>query len=336
MPNRRRTIEIWDNYWKELPALVYLTFMLSIAAQIILVFTGGMLFFKANWIFSILTAVVTGLMVYVISYKMIQAKADIQHSKGFQISFLLVIPYASTIFFGGLSASNHWGYHEIQKAEFEWVSQNISAYIDEIEGAFTESKEHVTRELIDQCHSCSSLATESKRQDAARELEECIGNGKALACVDRDSSVDSDLSNWADREIGDSSGDLSELNELLEQVRNGGIMVQIQQYKIQSGLSQSDSLLKAASRELAQSTLAFSNCIPALFPFPTEFNNVPKQEEDCSDPGKVFCAGWGLKPAILLLVVILGSLLAPLFTEGWSEGDISSSIGVDDSFTQGL
>ena len=88
MPNRRRTIEIWDNYWKELPALVYLTFMLSIAAQIILVFTGGMLFFKANWIFSILTAVVTGLMVYVISYKMIQAKADIQHSKGFQISFL--------------------------------------------------------------------------------------------------------------------------------------------------------------------------------------------------------------------------------------------------------
>ena len=335
MANRRRTIEIWDNYWKELPTLVYLIFMLSIAVQMILVFMGGMLFFKATWLWALLVALGTGILVYIISYLMIQAKADIQHKRGLRISFFLAMPYASLVFFGGMAACNHWGYRDIQMKEFQQNAQKIEIAKDEILTAFQTSKELVVDEVINQCQLCSNLATSTKRENAAAKLVTCLETNKAQACANFDSSVGQDLRQSANQRISASSNALMSLQDLVQQIDNGGLAGQINQYAIQSGLQNANSDLEQASRKLAESTAAFSECVPSPFSFPTSFQEL-SHETDCSSPTNVFCAGYGWKPMLLLLGVILGSLLAPLFTEGWADGANSSNTKVEDSFTQGL
>ena len=335
MANRRRTIEIWDNYWKELPTLVYLIFMLSIAVQMILVFMGGMLFFKANWLWSLLVALGTGILVYVISYLMIQAKADIQHQRGFRISFLLAVPYTSLVFFGGMATCNHWGYRDIQLMEFQQSAQKIAIAKDQILTAFESAKSQVVDEVINQCQYCSNLATSAKRENAAAKLVTCLQTNKAQACANFDSSVEQDLRQLSNQKISASSNALSSLEGLVQQIDNGGLAGQINQYAIQLSLLKANSDLEQASRNLAESTRAFSDCIAPPFSFPTSFQEL-KHSTDCSSPSNVFCAGYGWKPMLLLFGVILGSLLAPLFTEGWADGANSSNTKVEDSFTQGL
>lgn len=339
MANRRRTIEIWDNYWKELPTLVYLIFMLSIAAQMTLVFMGGMLFFKANWLWSLLVALGTGILTYIICYLMIQAKADIQHPRGFRISFFLTLPYASLVFFGGMAACNHWGYRDMQLAEFQQSAQYISTKSRQIIRAFEEDRDDVILAITDRCKSCSKRSTSTKRDRDASRLEVCLGTSKAKACADFDSSVKSDLETFAKGKMEASSGALDSLQQLLMDIDNNGIVGHLNQYSIQERLKRAPVQLEQATRDLAASTSQFSkedgSCINPPFSFPTSFESV-KIDTDCSSAPDVFCAGWGWKPMLLLFTVILGSLMAPLFTEGWADGAKTNQINVDDSFTQGL
>ena len=236
MANRRRTIEIWDNYWKELPTLVYLIFMLSIAAQMTLVFMGGMLFFKANWLWSLLVALGTGILTYIICYLMIQAKADIQHPRGFRISFFLTLPYASLVFFGGMAACNHWGYRDMQLAEFQQSAQYISTKSRQIIRAFEEDRDDVILAITDRCKSCSKRSTSTKRDRDASRLEVCLGTSKAKACADFDSSVKSDLETFAKGKMEASSGALDSLQQLLMDIDNNGIVGHLNQYSIQERL----------------------------------------------------------------------------------------------------
>lgn len=339
MANRRRTIEIWDNYWKELPTLVYLIFMLSIAAQMTLVFMGGMLFFKANWILSLLVALGTGILTYIICYLMIQAKADIRHPRGFRISFFLALPYASLVFFGGMAACNHWGYRDIQLVEFQQGAQYISSKSRQIIRAFEEDRDDVILAITDRCKSCSKRSTRTKRDKDASRLEVCLGTSKARACADFDSSVKGDLEAYAQERMTSSSGSLDSLEQLLMDIDNKGIVGHLNQYSIQERVKRAPKQLEQATRDLAASTGQFSkedgSCINPPFSFPTSFDSAELQT-DCSSAPDVFCAGWGWKPMLLLFAVILGSLMAPLFTEGWADGAKTNHINVDPSFTQGL
>ena len=167
----------------------------------------------------------------------------------------------------------------------------------------------------------------------------CLGTSKAIACQDFDSSVKSDLEAYAQEKMNASSEALDSLQQLLMDIDNNGIVGHLNQYSIQERLKRAPQQLEQATRDLAASTSQFSkedgSCINPPFSFPTSFESA-KIDTDCSSAPDVFCAGWGWKPMLLLFTVILGSLMAPLFTEGWADGAKTNQINVDDSFTQGL
>ena len=324
MAQNQRTIEIWDNYWKELPTLIYMLFMLSIAAQIVLSFQGAMMLFGSLAI-AVPLALVVGIANYVLSYLIIKSKADRNHGKGFAISMFLVFPYAAFAYLGGMALCNENGFRDAQLIEFTNAARVLDPQKRSLENAFDLAKTQVNDALLNQCQSCRSAA-ESKA------LQQCTGTAAVLDCHNFNSRVEEAVSGYvADNIVAGSA--LSDIHELEEALNDNGLGSRLWQHEIQSDLQALDSLLFSAKVKLQSATTQFGECVPPLAAYPSQFKTAALTL-DCSNHSDVFCKGWGVIPFFGLFFTLLAGLLAPLYTQGWSRWQPqmrSTNSGEDDS-----
>ena len=309
MAQKQRTIEIWDNYWKELPTLIYLLFMLSIAAQIVLSFQGAMMLFGSLAV-AVPMALGVGVFNYILSYLIIKSKADRNHGTGFSISLFLVLPYAAFVFLGGMALCNENGFRDAQLIEFSSGAKVLDRQKRSLETTFELAKSQVAEEVMNQCRSCRS-AEDSKA------LQRCTGTAAVLDCHNFNPQVEVAVSAYVDETVvaGNALDDLNDLEDDLEDLSIGSRM---NQHEIQSNIRSLNSLLRNSKAQLQSATGKFVDCAQPLASYPDQFS-AGVLTLDCSNYNDVFCKGWGLVPFVVLLMTLLGGLLAPLYTQGWSK-----------------
>ena len=309
MAQNQRTIEIWDNYWKELPTLIYLLFMLSIAAQIVLSFQGAMMLF-GSFALAIPLALVVGLINYILSYLIIKSKADRNHGTGFAISLFLVLPYAAFVFLGGMALCNENGFRDAQLIEFSNAARVLDPQKRSLENTFALTKSQVAQEVMNQCRSCRSA-------DDSKALQRCTGTAAVLDCHNFNPRVEVAVSAYVDETVvaGNALDDLNDLEDDLEDLSLGSRM---NQYVVQSSILSLDSLLRNSKVQLQTATSQFGDCAQPSASYPDQFS-AGILTFDCSNYNDVFCKGWGVMPFLVLLMTLLGGLLAPLYTQGWSK-----------------
>lgn len=311
MAQNQRTIEIWDNYWKELPTLIYLLFMLSIAAQIVLSFQGAMMLF-GNFALAIPLALGVGAINYILSYLIIKSKADRNHGTGFAISLFLVLPYAAYAFLGGMALCNENGFRDAQLVEFSNAALVLDPQKRSLEGTFEKAKSQVAEKVMNQCRSCAS-AEDSKA------LQRCTGTAAVLDCHNFNSRVEGAVSAYVEEKITTTSKDaFMPLNLLDSALIATGIKSRIEQHNTQFNILGLDSLLRNSKVQLQTATSQFGDCAQPSASYPDQFS-AGALELDCSNYNDVFCQGWGVMPFLVLLMTLLGGLLAPLYTQGWSK-----------------
>lgn len=309
MAQNQRTIEIWDNYWKELPTLIYLLFMLSIAAQIVLSFQGAMMLF-GSLALAIPLALGVGVVNYILSYLIIKSKADRNHGTGFAISLFLMLPYAAFAFLGGMALCNENGFRDAQLIEFSNAARVLDPQKRSLENTFELAKSQVAKEVMNQCRSCRSA-------DDSKTLQRCTGTAAVLDCHNFNPRVEVAVSEYVEGKVvaGDAFKHLSDLEDDLNDL---GIGSRVRQHAVQHDLQILDSLLRGSKIKLQSATAQFGDCAQPLASYPTQFN-AGVLSLDCSNCNDVYCKGWGVVPFVALLLTLLAGLLAPLYTQGWSK-----------------
>jgi hypothetical protein len=79
-----------------------------------------------------------------------------------------------------------------------------------------------------------------------------------------------------------------------------------------------NALLLDSKAQLQSATATFGDCAQPSASYPNQFS-AGVLTLDCSNYNDVFCKGWGVMPFLVLLMTLLGGLLAPLYTQGWSK-----------------
>ena len=309
MAQNQRTIEIWDNYWKELPALIYLLFMLSIATQIVLSFQGAMMLFGSLPL-AVPIALGVGVVNYILSYLIIKSKADRNHGQGFAISLFLLLPYAAFAFLGGMALCNENGFRDAQLVEFSNAARVLDPQKRSLENTFELAKSQVAEAVMNQCRSCRS-AEDSKA------LQRCTGTAAVLDCHNFNPRVEIVVSKYVDETVVAGNA-LDDLYDLEDDLNDLGIGSRVWQHAVQHDLQSLDSLLRGSKIKLQSATAQFGDCAQPLASYPTQFN-AGVLSLDCSNYNDVYCKGWGVVPFVALLLTLLAGLLAPLYTQGWSK-----------------
>jgi hypothetical protein len=209
-----------------------------------------------------------------------------------------------------MALCNENGFRDAQLIEFSNAARVLDPQKRSLENTFELAKSQVAQEVMNRCRACRS-AEDSKA------LQRCTGTAAVLDCHNFNPRVEVAVSAYVDEAVdaGNALVDLSDLEEGLEDLSIGSRM---NQHEVQSSILDLDSLLRNSKVQLQTATAQFGDCAQPSASYPAQFN-AGVLTLDCSNYNDVFCKGWGVVPFLVLLLTLLGGLLAPLYTQGWSK-----------------
>ena len=169
-----RTIEIWDNHWKDVPKWTFVLMLIGLLGIMLTSFLGAELFFKNNHLFSALVSVGIGVLIYILVYRSLKHKEQGAHGKGVITGAFLVIPFAGYTLFGGMGLCNELGFREAQFEELQTIASDSKNALNTQSQQFASIGSDTLTSILSECATCGDKPRSQDRTACVKAMEACI------------------------------------------------------------------------------------------------------------------------------------------------------------------
>ena len=304
-----RTIEIWDNHWKDVPKWTFVLMLIGLLGIMLTSFLGAELFFKNNHLFSALVSVGIGVLIYILVYRSLKHKEQGAHGKGVITGALLVIPFADYTLFGGMGLCNELGFREAQFKELQTIASDSKNALNTQSQQFASIGSATLTSILSECATCGDKPRSQDRTACVKAMEACYNTAYCTQCASGStSSLRTKLTKAMDDRFKAKAIPQLELESFIFKVEQGGLSSRFNQYLLQQDAGRVNELLDKTRTQ--KYSVVIGICYGArngqtLSPL----RSVRAPQMDCSSPTSLFCQGWNARTFVALLLLMVLCLI---------------------------